>query len=127
MRDRARSDVPWCEKQPRSERSIPIMNLPELPSVKIAAVLAPLFPLAVLVVAIAPQVGADQGPFLGTHSFGCHDPQTRSGGLDLTTLQADVDDPVTFANWVKVHDRVASGEMPPREEPRPDAAHLRAL
>jgi hypothetical protein len=108
--------------QPRSKRSIPNTNLPEQPKVKSDAKIASLFLLAVLAVAFTQPVSADQSPFLGAHCFGCHDPETKSGGLDLTTLQADVDDPVAFAKWVKVHDRVASGEMPPRDEPRPDAA-----
>ncbi|MFM2002412.1 MAG: hypothetical protein RI963_1838, partial [Planctomycetota bacterium] len=122
MRDRARSVVPWCGMQPRSKRSFSNTNLPEQPKVKSDAKIASLFLLAVLAVAFTQPVSADQGPFLGAHCFGCHDPETKSGGLDLTTLQADVDDPVAFAKWVKVHDRVASGEMPPRDEPRPDAA-----
>jgi hypothetical protein len=51
--------------------------------------------------------------FLSTHCTGCHGPQTRQGNLDLTSLLFDLDNPVAFAAWTKVHDRVRDGEMPP--------------
>ncbi|MCB1089349.1 MAG: DUF1587 domain-containing protein, partial [Verrucomicrobiae bacterium] len=35
--------------------------------------------------------------------------------------------PDLFARWVKVHDRIASGEMPPKKKPRPETAETEAV
>ncbi|MFT6595167.1 MAG: hypothetical protein ACJAT3_001139, partial [Akkermansiaceae bacterium] len=61
--------------------------------------------------------------FLETHCFDCHDSGTQKGKLDLTALKLDESD---FETWVKVHDRVRSGEMPPAKKPRPEAAEIDA-
>jgi hypothetical protein len=69
--------------------------------------------------------------FLATNCFGCHDSATKKGNLDLTTLNPDFEDAKTFGIWVKVHDRVRDGEMPPKGMPRPEegarAGFLKAL
>ncbi len=59
--------------------------------------------------------------FLETNCVACHDGKTKKGNLDLTTLKPDFTDEKTFATWVKVHDRVRDGEMPPKSMPQPDA------
>lgn len=59
--------------------------------------------------------------FLETHCIDCHDAETKKGGLDLTAL-GDGD----LSVWVKVHDRVSSGEMPPAKKPRPEASDTAA-
>lgn len=51
--------------------------------------------------------------FLQAHCVDCHDAESKKGGLDLTTLSLDLSSQRTFSTWVTVHDRVASGEMPP--------------
>jgi len=56
--------------------------------------------------------------FLEKHCIACHDSATREGGLDLTALSADGGD--AFTTWVRVHDRIVAGEMPPAGEVRPD-------
>ncbi len=60
--------------------------------------------------------------FLEEHCFDCHDAETKKGGLDLTTLKFDLAEPATFAAWAKVHELIASGEMPPKKKPRPEPA-----
>jgi hypothetical protein len=64
--------------------------------------------------------------FLEQHCVECHDAATRKGGLDLTSLQPDFADTESFARWVKIHDRVESGEMPPKTKPRPAAKETTA-
>jgi hypothetical protein len=59
--------------------------------------------------------------FLAANCFGCHDGQTKKGNLDLTSLKFDPADATAFAVWVKVHDRVRDGEMPPKGMEQPDA------
>ena len=64
-------------------------------------------------------VAQDIEPFLDRHCFECHAPDSRKGNLDLTELPSDFASPGTFARWVKVHDRIESGEMPPKKKARP--------
>ncbi len=54
----------------------------------------------------------------------CHDGDLRKGGLDLAALRLDLEDSATLATWVKIHDRVSKGEMPPKKKARPDAGDL---
>jgi len=72
---------------------------------------------------------ADQrSQFLQTHCSECHDAETKKGDFDLATLGNDPAKPETFAAWIKVHDRVASGEMPPRKRTkRPSASEADAF
>jgi hypothetical protein len=39
-------------------------------------------------------------------------------------MKYDPSDSVNFLSWVKVHDRVQAGEMPPKEKKRPDAGDI---
>src|SRR5947209_6608771 len=65
--------------------------------------------------------------FFDAHCIGCHDSQMKSGGLDLTALPLKPAEPDNFARWVKIHDRIAAGEMPPKKKPRPPAADITAV
>lgn len=65
--------------------------------------------------------------FLQTHCIDCHGPDAQEGGLRLDTLTADVKASATFAAWVKVHDRLAAGEMPPKNSPQPAATERREV
>jgi hypothetical protein len=85
--------------------------------------------LACAWILLASSSAALAGPrqFLEQHCFQCHDTDTREGGLDLTGLAFDTASADSFATWVKVHDRIAAGEMPPKEEPRPPEAERTAV
>jgi hypothetical protein len=61
--------------------------------------------------------------FVEAHCTDCHDADTKKGGLDLTALKLDA---AGFEEWVKVHDRVRAGEMPPKKKPQPAARELDA-
>jgi hypothetical protein len=68
------------------------------------------------------QAGPALAAFLEGHCLECHDAETKKGNLDLENLGADFSNPATFAQWVKIHDRIESGEMPPpkkKERPAP--------
>ena len=62
--------------------------------------------------------------FLEDHCFDCHDGDTKKGQLDLTSLPLDLSNLDAFAMWVKVHDRVQNGEMPPKKKKRPEPQEL---
>lgn len=65
--------------------------------------------------------------FLEDRCIDCHDAETKKGNLDLTALAADFGNADSFAKWVKIHDRVKSGEMPPKKKERPPAAELQPM
>lgn len=62
--------------------------------------------------------------FIEKHCLECHDTETKKGGLDLGTLEYLPEDKANFALWVKVHDRVEAGEMPPKKKARPNPEAL---
>jgi hypothetical protein len=74
--------------------------------------------------------GAATPPFAGADAFlqkncaGCHNSAAPAARLDLTKLSYEPANPDNFAIWVKVHDRVSAGEMPPSPIARPPAASL---
>lgn len=55
----------------------------------------------------------------------CHDAETKKGNLDLDGLPFDPANPENFARWVKIYERVRSGEMPPRKRARPPESEVR--
>ncbi len=65
--------------------------------------------------------------FTDEYCSSCHNDVDNEGGLDLTTLKFAPDDPENFQTWIKVHDRVQSGEMPPDEESRPNRVDVAAF
>ena len=69
-----------------------------------------------------PSVIAD---FTTDHCLACHDDSAAEGGLDLSTVGFQLNDPATFAKWQRVLERVRDGEMPPETEasPAPEEAH----
>jgi mono/diheme cytochrome c family protein len=62
--------------------------------------------------------------FIEKHCADCHDDTTRKAGLNLLDLDYRPGDGANLAIWVRVHDRVKAGEMPPMKKPRPDPAEL---
>ena len=88
--------------------------------------------LAVLALLAAPPAGAAEPPapdkaFVRDYCTSCHNETDRKGRLDLAHLAFDPKDSANLAVWVKVHDRVKAGEMPPKSRPRPDAARQKAF
>ena len=68
---------------------------------------------------------AQKPPFAGADVFvqkscaGCHNSVSHIGGLDLTKLAWEPANADNFTTWVKIHDRVSAGEMPPAGMARP--------
>jgi len=65
--------------------------------------------------------------FTDRHCSSCHNDVDKEGGLDLTSLTYAPDDAENFLTWVKVHDRVQTGEMPPKDKRRPDGAEMQSF
>jgi hypothetical protein len=66
-------------------------------------------------------------PFIETHCADCHDGVMKEANLDLTALPFDPENPANLATWIKIHDRVQAGEMPPKKKARPEAGALDAF
>ncbi len=64
-------------------------------------------------------MGMATEPFLKQHCIECHNADTQEGDLDLSALVFDPSDKANFNRWVKIHDRIQAGEMPPADAPRP--------
>jgi Protein of unknown function (DUF1592)/Protein of unknown function (DUF1588)/Protein of unknown function (DUF1585)/Protein of unknown function (DUF1587)/Protein of unknown function (DUF1595)/Planctomycete cytochrome C len=62
--------------------------------------------------------------FTEEYCSSCHNDVDKAGGLDLTTLKYAPGDSGNFLTWVKVHDRVRSSEMPPKQRSRPNPADV---
>jgi hypothetical protein len=65
--------------------------------------------------------------FLENRCLDCHDSDTKKGDLDLSSLKADFTNAELFARWVKIHDRIESGEMPPKKSERPPVAEMQPV
>ncbi|MCI0749523.1 MAG: DUF1592 domain-containing protein [Nevskiales bacterium] len=104
------------------------------PGIALAAVVVPLATAVLLArAAEAPSktgsaaTEATLKSFAGKYCVGCHNAQLKPGGLDLTALKFEVQDPASFEKWALVHDRVRAGEMPPKPMPRPPEAEKQAF
>ena len=75
----------------------------------------------------AVESAAPDDAFVSDYCTSCHNDVSKKGRLDLTGLAFDPSDPANLAVWIKVHDRVKAGEMPPRSRARPDAARQKAF
>lgn len=51
--------------------------------------------------------------FLDRNCVSCHRTANAPEGLDLNSLQFDLEDLSTFSRWVRIHDQVRDGVMPP--------------
>ncbi len=49
----------------------------------------------------------------------CHNKNVSEGGLDLSSLQFELSDRNTRQRWIRIHDRVQQGEMPPESDDLP--------
>lgn len=61
------------------------------------------------------------------HCADCHDDTSTKGGLDLFALDWDLNDPHINSRWVKVHDLIASGEMPPKKKSKLEEPERQAV
>ena len=64
-------------------------------------------------------------PFFKTHCMECHDAEMKKGGLNLAALELGKDE-TSLLKWVRIHDRMSAGEMPPAKKPQPEAAEKAA-
>jgi hypothetical protein len=71
--------------------------------------------------------GDEAMAFTDKYCSNCHNDIDKEGGLDLTSVNFSLTDPANFSLWVKAHDRMQAGEMPPKDKKRPPAGELSAF
>lgn len=54
--------------------------------------------------------------FLQRNCFGCHEGSEAEAGLDLAAIDSNLGDATNLQRWVRLFDRVADGEMPPKDD-----------
>jgi len=96
-------------------------------------------PLAVLWISLAmtasspgaaemkPQIEPQLAAFFEKNCIACHGPKRAKGDLRLDQITADLSQRENFERWHEIATRIASGEMPPKKEPRPDPAQAAAV
>jgi hypothetical protein len=62
--------------------------------------------------------------FFERHCYDCHSGPKPEAGLDLAVLSRDLADPASLRRFVRIHDRIAKGEMPPAESERPTTQEI---
>jgi mono/diheme cytochrome c family protein len=77
----------------------------------------------------AEETGLDAAkqPFLKAHCLRCHGFDEAKGDFRLSQVGSDLALPSVFERWREIVDRVESGEMPPKEEPRPPENEVTAF
>lgn len=60
--------------------------------------------------------------FLAKYCFECHDTDSAKGDLNLETLSTNLASGDRMRQWTSIHDRIARGEMPPKDAPQPPSA-----
>lgn len=73
---------------------------------------------------IAPQLPAEVRSFLKQHCLECHQGQEPKGDLKLDQLAPTWADDAGRKPWQAVLKRLQSGQMPPKEQPRPKAPDI---
>ncbi|WP_145212739.1 DUF1592 domain-containing protein [Planctomycetes bacterium TBK1r] len=65
--------------------------------------------------------------FTEAHCVGCHSGESPEGDFSFDRLDFDLSSEETARRWIRVHDRVVAGEMPPADEATPDARESAAF
>jgi mono/diheme cytochrome c family protein len=77
--------------------------------------------------AAAPTFTLDVAPLVASHCASCHGKASPAGGLDLTAFVDEAHALASAKVWRRVADRVARGEMPPKDAAKPPQAALDRL
>ncbi len=73
------------------------------------------------------EFGQSVQPFLSANCYGCHNPQLKSGGLDLESYKSAVSLTAERETWERILLKLRTGEMPPKGMPRPNHAELESV
>ena len=80
----------------------------------------------VLPTPVGAQVPGEVAALVKNYCVDCHSGKKPKAGLNLAALKFDAAEPSTLAAWIRVHDKMADGEMPPPDDEQPSPAARRA-
>lgn len=92
-------------------------------SSRFLALLAPFLLIGVVTLS-AKEIEVEGVALFEQHCVGCHDAETKKGGLDLAMLKWQPESAEKVQLWTKLYDLVRRGDMPPKKKERPAAALL---
>ena len=84
-------------------------------------------PLAAICASVPSTFNDTVQPFFARHCYSCHNGRSAAGGLNLQTLNTAASVSENRDEWQKILRRTASGDMPPKSAPRPDAGEVKAV
>jgi mono/diheme cytochrome c family protein len=93
----------------------------------VALVIATILPAAWATEPASKSAGDPGKAFFAQHCQACHAGTKPKGDFRLDSLSSDFRDKANREKWLSVLEKVKSGEMPPKEKPRPPAAEAKAL
>ncbi|MCM8528172.1 MAG: DUF1592 domain-containing protein [Lentisphaeraceae bacterium] len=70
-------------------------------------------------------ISSEIGKFIEKYCYDCHDEDVQKGGVRLDNLSKDLADVSVLKKWVKIHDMVKSGDMPPAKKKKQPSAESR--
>ena len=79
-------------------------------------------PLAVLLASVTLLAGPPK--MIEQTCAGCHNQKTAMGGLDLSALPFNLAERSNRDRWIRIHDRIEKGEMPPKGVDLPPARRV---
>ena len=65
--------------------------------------------------------------FLEKHCIRCHGPAQSEGDVRIDNLSRDFKSGADAHHWAEVLDRINSGQMPPKDEPKPTQDEIAAF
>ena len=71
------------------------------------------------------QVPGEVAALVKNYCVDCHSGKKPKAGLNLAALKFNAAEPSALAAWIRIHDRIADGEMPPPDEEQPSPAARR--
>ncbi|PAY15891.1 hypothetical protein CKO51_29420 [Rhodopirellula sp. SM50] len=119
------SHRPWIESVP-TDQNRATSRSPDK-ALELAIMRRKLFILAMVSgLSIIASTGRAETPtqwaaFTEAHCVGCHSGESPEGDFSFDRLDFDLSSEETARRWIRVHDRVVAGEMPPADEATPDA------
>ncbi|MCS7467043.1 DUF1592 domain-containing protein [Stieleria sp. ICT_E10.1] len=90
-------------------------------------ILAVVASLSITAATVQAETPTEWSAFTESHCVGCHSGESPEGDFSFDRLDFDLSSEETTRRWIRVHDRVVAGEMPPPDEATPDALESAAF
>lgn len=86
-----------------------------------------LVPMVAMLLAVQAARADDYQAFFKRHCVKCHGPDKQEAELRLDVISPPAADAGSAETWTSIVEMLEAGDMPPRKQPRPDAAEVKRL